>query len=119
MAKILSIVEEQKRDSVNDMKTLSSMNTLLQVRNERENVNLSIFFFNNKLISIICYNLQGIKASENKTFAHVKELKDALATQSEASEKSLEQSLLAQTEEISVRLKAQVSLTLIFTLLMK
>merc|ERR1719385_287730 len=79
VAKILSIVEEQKRDSVNDMKTLSSMNTLLQ----------------------------GIKASENKAFAHVKELKDALATQSEASEKALEQSLLAQTEEISIRLKAQ------------
>ena len=31
VAKILSVVEEQKRDSVNDMKTLSNMNTLLQV----------------------------------------------------------------------------------------
>ena len=68
MAKILSIVEEQKRDSVNDMKTLSSMNTLLQVRNERENLSKKYFFLNNKFMSIICLWSAGYKSQREQNF---------------------------------------------------
>ena len=78
LSKVLGSVEEQKRNSLNDMKTLSNMNTLLQ----------------------------GIKASENKTFSQVKDLKEFVENRN-VNIRSMDELLCAQTEEIALRFKSQ------------
>ena len=61
-------------------------------------------------LHLICGYFQGIKACENKTFAHVKDLKEAIESQAGATTKAIDEVLCAQTEEISLRFKTQAYL---------